>query len=54
MSMDHQWNDDVTTYILCKYIEITICATFLQLCMFILADMEVSESDEEHLSHMGM
>jgi hypothetical protein len=50
--MNRWWNGDINTY--CVSVEIPICATFLQLCMFILADMEVSESDEEHLNHMGM
>ena len=53
-STDYWWNDGVTSYMLCKCIEIIICSTFLQLCVFVFADMEVSESDEEHLTHMDM
>jgi len=29
MSTDHWWNGDVSSYLVCNYVEITVCATFL-------------------------
>jgi len=36
MSTDNLWNGDVISYPFCNCVEITVCAKFLQLCMFIL------------------
>ena len=34
-STDHWWNDDVTSYLVCNCVEITVCAIFLHcLCLF--------------------
>jgi len=54
MSTDHWWNVDVTSYMFCNCVEITVCCKISTIVYAYLADMEVSESDEEHLSHMEM
>jgi hypothetical protein len=54
MGADHWWNGDVTSYLVCNCVENYCLCNVSTLCMFIFTDMEVSESDEEHLSHMEM